>query len=37
MKHRDIQLLKKIVSECKDIIRYSNEIGEKGFHENDVY
>lgn len=37
MKHRDIQLLKKIISECKDIIRYSNEIGEKGFLENDVY
>lgn len=37
MKHRDIQLLKMIISECKDIIRYSNEIGEKGFHENDVY
>ena len=37
MKHRDIQLLKKIISECKDIIRYVNEIGEKGFLENDVY
>lgn len=37
MKQRDIQLLKKIISECKDIIRYANEIGEKGFLENDVY
>jgi len=37
MEHRDIQLLKKILSECKDIIRYTNEIGEKGFLENDVY
>lgn len=37
MEHRDIQLLKKIISECKDIIRYTNEIGEKGFLENDVY
>ncbi|MCB8815442.1 HepT-like ribonuclease domain-containing protein [Desulfosporosinus shakirovi] len=37
MKHRDIRLLKKIISECKDIIRYSNEIGKKGFLENDVY
>lgn len=37
MKHRDIQLLKKIISECRDIIRYANEVGEKGFLENDVY
>ena len=37
MEHRDSQLLKKIISECKDIIRYSNEIGEKGFIKNDVY
>jgi uncharacterized protein with HEPN domain len=37
MEHRDIQLLKKIISECKDIIRYTNEVGEKGFLENDVY
>ena len=29
MDHRDIQLLKKIISECKDIIRYTNEVGEK--------
>ncbi len=31
MKHRDVQLLKKIISECKDIIRYADELGEKGF------
>ena len=37
MEHRDIQLLKKIISECNDIIRYANGIGEKGFLENDVY
>lgn len=37
MKHKDIQLLKKIISECVDIIRYANEVGEKGFLENDVY
>ena len=37
MKHRDIQLIKKIVSECRDIIRYANEIGEKGFLVNDIY
>lgn len=37
MEHRDIQLLKKIISECKDIIRYTNEVGEKGFLENDLY
>lgn len=37
MTHRDIQLLKKMVSECKDIIRYVNEVGEKEFLENDVY
>ncbi len=37
MKHRNSQLLKKIILECKDIIRYTKEIGEKGFFENDVY
>ncbi len=37
MKHRDIQLLKKVISECKDIIRYVNEIGESGFLKNDIY
>jgi uncharacterized protein with HEPN domain len=37
MKHRDIQLLKKIISECKDIIRYASNVGNKGFLENDVY
>lgn len=37
MNHKDIQLLKKIISECNDIIRYISEVGEKGFLENDVY
>lgn len=37
MEHRDIQLLKKIISECNDIIKYANGIGKKGFLENDVY
>lgn len=37
MKHRDVQLLKKILSECRDIIRYTSETGENNFLENDVY
>ena len=37
MKHRDLQLIKKIISECKDIIRYTNELGENSFLENDIY
>ena len=37
MKHKDIQLIKKIISECKDIIRYTDEIDEKTFLENDIY
>lgn len=37
MENRNIQLLKKIISECKDIIKYSNEIGEKRFLENNLY
>lgn len=37
MTHRDIQLLKKIVSECDDIVRYSNDISRDEFMENDVY
>ena len=37
MNHRDIQLIKKIIFECKDITRYVNEVGEKGLLENDVY
>ncbi|HYE10152.1 MAG TPA: HepT-like ribonuclease domain-containing protein [Patescibacteria group bacterium] len=37
MKHRDTQLIMKIISECKDIIRYTNEIGEESFLENDIY
>jgi uncharacterized protein with HEPN domain len=37
MTHRDIQLLKKIVSECDDIVWYSNDISRGEFMENDVY
>lgn len=37
MRHRDIQLLKKIISECKDITRYAHEVGKKEFLQNDVY
>ena len=37
MKHRDIQLLKKILSECEDIIRYTNEITREEFLKNDIY
>ncbi len=37
MKHRDLQLIKKIISECNDIIRYTNEIGKESFLENDIY
>lgn len=37
MKHRDVQLLNKIIAECKDIVRYTNEVGENGFLENDIY
>lgn len=37
MNPRDIQLIKKIISECKDIIRYTNDIGEIDFLKNDVY
>lgn len=37
MNHRDIQLIKKIISECKDIIRYTSEIGKQLFLENDIY
>lgn len=37
MEHRDGQLIKKIIAECKDIIRYTNDAGEAGFLENDVY
>lgn len=28
MKHRDRQLIIKIIDECKDIIRYTGEIGK---------
>lgn len=37
MEYRDVQLLKKIISECNDIIRYTNEIGKEGFLKNDIY
>lgn len=37
MTHRDIQLLKKIVSECDDIMRYSTDISRDEFMENDIY
>jgi uncharacterized protein with HEPN domain len=37
MNYRDAQLIRKIIFECKDIIRYTNEIGEKSFLKNDVY
>lgn len=36
MKYRDIQLLKKILSECEDIIRYTNNITREEFLENDI-
>lgn len=37
MRYRGVQSLKKIIAECKDIMRYTDEVGEKGFLENDVY
>ncbi len=37
MRHRDKQLLKKIMSECKDVMRYTGEIGRAGFLKNDIY
>ncbi|MCD5407161.1 MAG: DUF86 domain-containing protein [Desulfotomaculum sp.] len=37
MKYRDRQLIKKIIAECNDITRYTNETGKQGFLENDVY
>ena len=37
MKHNDIQLIKKIIAECNDIIRYTSKIDEKMFLENDIY
>ncbi|MCE5223089.1 hypothetical protein LLG10_02720 [bacterium] len=37
MKLKDVKLIKKIVDECKDIIRYTNKIDEKMFLENDIY
>jgi uncharacterized protein with HEPN domain len=37
MKHNDIQLIKKIIAECKDIIRYTDHIDEEIFLGNDIY
>src|SRR5690554_5296941 len=37
MKHRDLQLLKKIIAECNDVLRYTNEVKKEGFLQNDVY
>lgn len=34
---RDKQLLIKIVSECRDIIRYTNQISKNEFLVNDIY
>lgn len=36
MKHRDRQLIIKIIDECKDIIRYTGEIGKDAFLDNDM-
>lgn len=32
-----MQLLRKIISECNDIIRYTSAVGKQGFLESDVY
>jgi uncharacterized protein with HEPN domain len=37
MRYRDVQLLKKIISECNDIVRYTDQVGKLGFLGNDVY
>jgi len=37
MNLRDVQLLQKIVRECRDIIRYTNESGMVTFLQNDIY
>ena len=37
MNYRDRQLIKKIITECCDILRYTNEIGKEGFLINDIY
>jgi uncharacterized protein with HEPN domain len=37
MRHRDIQLLKKIISECNDIARYTSQAGKQEFLANDIY
>jgi len=37
MRHSDIQLIRRIIAECNDIIRYTNEIGARDFLANDIY
>lgn len=37
MKLRDAQLLRKIISECNDIIRYAGEVGKLEFLKSDIY
>ncbi|WP_028309610.1 HepT-like ribonuclease domain-containing protein [Desulfitibacter alkalitolerans] len=37
MKHRDSQLIKKMILECLDIIRYTSEVNRGKFLENDLY
>ncbi len=37
MRPRDAQLLRKIISECNDIVRYTGQVGKQEFLENDVY
>lgn len=37
MEHRDKQLIRKIISECRDILRYISEVTEEEFLNNDIY
>lgn len=37
MNRRDNQLIKKVINECRDIIRYTNEIGQEDFLKSDIY
>jgi uncharacterized protein with HEPN domain len=37
MKHSDKQLIKKIISECQDIMRYTNDISRDTFLVENVY
>ncbi len=37
MEHRDLQLIRKIISECQDILRYIGEVTEDEFLCNDIY